>query len=321
MRSLRGGILAVGCAAFLTLPAGCAPAGRSATRADPRPAFADVAYGPAERQTLDFYQARGDRPAPVAAYFHGGAFVRGDKSEINVGLVAALQKSGIHFASINYRYVDGQDLLFPAPLLDGARAVQFLRSKARDWNIDRRRIACFGASAGGGISLWVGFHDDLADPQNADPVLRESSRIAAVGSLNGQATYDPIKIRELVGGRAWQHPSMYKLFGLRDADQALHPTAEQRRLYKESAAITWLSEDDPPVFLAYSETDGPLPPDAKPGDGIHHPAFGRMLKEQLDQLGIENVLINLNDDDSKDVNVIGELLAFLERRLGVEGAK
>ena len=321
LRWLRGGSLAVEGAMLLVLLSGCAPANHSPSPSDVRPTFADVAYGSAERHRLDFYQAPGDRPTPVVAYFHGGGFVSGDKEEINAGLVAALNKSGIHFASVNYRYVDGGDVRFPAPLVDGARAVQFLRTKARKWNIDPERIACFGGSAGAGISLWVGFHDDLADPQNADPVLRESSRIAAVGSLNGQPTYDPIVIRELVGGRAWQHPSMYKLFGLRDAEQALNPTPEQRRLYQESAAITWLTADDPPVFMAYDEPDGPLPDDAKPGDGIHHPAFGRMLKERMDELGIENVFINLDGGKVKDVNALGEMLEFFERRLGVEGAK
>lgn len=321
LRSLHGGSLAFEGAMLFVLLAGCAPANRPPSASDLRPAFADVAYGPAERHRLDFYRAPGDRPAPVVAYFHGGGFVSGDKEEINAGLVAALNKAGIHFASVNYRYVDGGELLFPAPLLDGARAVQFLRTKARRWNIDPERIACFGGSAGAGISLWVGFHDDLADPQNADPVLRESSRIAAVGSLNGQSTYDPIVIRELVGGRAWQHPSMFKLFGLRDAEQALNPTPEQRRLYRESAAITWLTADDPPVFMAYDEPDGPLPDDARPGDGIHHPAFGRLLKERMDQLGVENAFVNLDGGKVKDVNAIGEMLEFFERRLGVEGAK
>jgi len=44
---------------------------------------------------------------------------------------------------------------------DCARAIQFLRSKAARWNIDPKRIAATGGSAGAGISLWLGFHDDL----------------------------------------------------------------------------------------------------------------------------------------------------------------
>ncbi len=30
-----------------------------------------------------------------------------------------------------------------------------------------------------------------------------------------------------------------------------------------------------------------MPPDAKPGQGIHHINFGLKLKEQMDKLGIE----------------------------------
>ncbi|HET6883759.1 MAG TPA: alpha/beta hydrolase, partial [Pirellulales bacterium] len=218
------------------------------------PTHADVSYGPAARNVLDFYQATSEKPAPLLVHIHGGGFVGGDKRQgINPAMLRILKDSGVHFASINYRFVDGKDVIFPAPLLDGARAVQFLRTKASEWKIDAKRLACFGGSAGAGISLWIGFHDDLADPDNADPVLRQSSRISAVGSFGGQPTYDPIKIRELIGGRAWEHPSLFKVYGLKGADEALHPTPAVQRLYDESSAITWLTKDDPPVFMIYNE--------------------------------------------------------------------
>ena len=280
-----------------------------------QPTFADVRYGPAERNTLDFYQASGSRPAPVVVHIHGGGFVSGDKSEINAAMVDAFKNRGIHFASINYRYVNGKDVIFPAPQLDGARAVQFLRTKAREWRIDGSRIGCFGESAGAGISLWIAFHDDLADPDNADPVLRESSRIAAVGSIDGQPTYNPLKIRKLIGGRAWEHPSLFKNFGVRDAEEALNPSPAKLRLYDEGSAITWLTPDDPPVFMVYREADGPLRADAGPGQGIHHPNFGRMLEAPMNKLGIENVLINLDGGKVKDANEFGNMLTFFQRHL------
>lgn len=284
------------------------------------PTDADVSYGPAERNVLDFYAADGDQPAPLLVHIHGGGFVAGDKRlGLNPAMLQALKKSGVHFASINYRFVNGKDVIFPAPQLDGARAVQFLRTKSADWKIDKRRVACFGGSAGAGISMWIGFHDDLADPDNTDPVLRESTRIVAVGSFGGQPTYDPIKIRELIGGRAWEHPSIFKVYGLRDADEALHPTPEKQRLYDESSAITWLTKDDPPVFMVYNEPDGPLPADAKPGQGIHHPNFGRMLKERMDELGIENVFVNQADQKTKGGNAGQEMLEFFKKHLEVGG--
>lgn len=305
--------------------AGCATLASHALAQPPaktaiEPTHADVSYGPAERNVLDFYAAKGDKPAPLLVHIHGGGFVAGDKrQQINPGMVKALQASGIHFASINYRFVDGDKVIFPAPQMDGARAVQFLRTKADDWNIDSKRIACFGGSAGAGISMWIGFHPDLADPSSSDPVLRQSSRIVAVGSFGGQPTYDPIKIRELIGGRAWEHPSIFKVFGLHNADEALHPTPAQQKLYDESSAIYWLTKDDPPVYEVYNEPDGPLPADARPGQGIHHPNFGRMLKERMDDLGIECVFVNGNAGKNKVPNVGADMLDFFKRHFGMSG--
>mgnify|MGYP003149537926 CR=1 FL=1 len=135
--------------------------------------------------------------------------------------------------------------------------MQFLRSKAKEWNIDKKRVACYGGSAGAVISMWIGFHDDLAEPDSQAPVERESTRIQAIGTIGGQSTYDPIKIKALVGGRAWEHPSIFKAYGVTTAEEALNPTAEQQKRYNESSAITHLTKDDPALYMIYSEADGP----------------------------------------------------------------
>jgi acetyl esterase/lipase len=280
--------------------------------ADLKPTYADVPYGPAPRNVLDFYQAKSDRPAPLLINIHGGGFVAGDKSQFNKAMVRLMLDAGVNFATINYRFVNGEDVLFPSPQLDGARAVQFLRSKAKEWNIDPKRVACLGGSAGAGISMWIGFHDDLADPKSSDPVARQSSRIQAIGTFGGQGTYDLIKIKELIGGRAWEHPSLFKVYGLKSTEEALHPSAEMQRRYDEGSAITFLTKDDPPLFMIYNEADGPLPADAKPGQGIHHPNFGRQLKTKMDELGIENVFVN--GPDAKGRNPAAEMFAFFKKQ-------
>lgn len=285
------------------------------------PTYSDVAYGPAEQNVLDFYQAPSRKPAPLLIHIHGGGFVEGDKTDLSPATAQVLRYAGIHLASINYRFVNGKEVLFPAPQHDGARAVQFLRSKADDWNIDPERVAAYGGSAGAGIALWIGFHDDLADPDNADPVLRQSSRLSAIGTFGAQSTYDPIKIRALMGGRTWEHPSMFKMYGVKTGEQALHPTPALRRLYAEGSPITWLTKDDPPVFMVYEEPDGPLPANAKPGDGIHHPNFGRLLKKRMDELGIENVFINRDGGKNKSGDVLAQMFEFFKKHLGVYGRK
>jgi len=266
--------------------------GRKPSAPPVTPTHVDVHYGPHERQVLDFYQAKSTRPTPVIVYIHGGGFVAGDKRSVNPAMLQDSLDAGISFAAIHYRFVDGDKTIFPVPQHDGARAVQYIRSQAKEWNVDPARIACYGGSAGAGISMWIGFHDDLAQPDSPDPVARQSTRIRAVGTMGGQGTYDPVKIKQLIGGRAHEHPSLLKIYGLNSLDEALDPTPAIQKLYDEGAAITHLTKDDPPLYMMYNEPDIVPPADARPGQFIHHPNFGKQLKAKMDELGIENVFIN-----------------------------
>ena len=261
---------------------------RQAPRA---PTHADVKYGPHERNVLDFWKAESEQPTPVLVFIHGGGFVAGDKRGVVPEAVQACLSSKISFASINYRYTTQAP--YPAPMLDGVRAIQFLRSKSADWKIDSLRVGAFGGSAGAGISMWVGFHDDLAKKDSPDPIERESSRLTCVGSLGGQSSYDPLQIKEWLGGRAWEHPAFKPFYAIQSFDELQKP--EVRKLAFDASVINHLTKDDPPVFMLYDEPDEPLPPSTTPGTGIHHPKFGHILKEKMDSLGIEAVYRHAKD--------------------------
>lgn len=255
-----------------------------------QPDVSDARYGPHERNVLDLWKAKSDRPTPLVVFIHGGGFRSGDKSKLNPGLLDRCLESGISVASINYR-LSGQ-ATYPAPMVDGARAVQFLRSRAGEWNLDPTRFAATGGSAGAGISLWIGFHDDLADPRSDDPVARESTRLSSMAVFGAQSSYDPRVIKKIIGGRAHEHTALKPFYGLTDAEL---DSDRAHRLYEDASPINYVSADDPPVFLYYNEPKGPLPPDARPGEGIHHPNFGVLLKEKLEPLGIECVLRHADD--------------------------
>lgn len=248
----------------------------------PPPDIADVPYGPHERNVLDLWKAPGAGPRPLVIYIHGGGFRGGDKRTLPVALLKNLLGQGISVAAIHYRL--SQHAPYPAPMHDGARAVQFLRWRARDWNLDPKAFGATGGSAGAGISLWIGFHDDLAEPRSEDPVRRQSTRIQAVAVAAAQTTYDPREIARLIGDAAARHPALEPFYGLSGEELK---TEKAYRLFADASPITHLSKDDPPVLLLYFEPDKPLPPDAKPGDGIHHPRFGLFLKQHMDRLGIE----------------------------------
>jgi acetyl esterase/lipase len=112
---------------------------KNAQPSQPKPTLANVPYGKHERQVLDFYKAKSDTPTPVVFYIHGG-WVNGDKARVNG---AAYLAAGISMVAINYHYIaqaeaDGVQPPVKGSLHDAARALQFVRSKAAEWNIDQK---------------------------------------------------------------------------------------------------------------------------------------------------------------------------------------
>jgi len=246
------------------------------------PSHANVKYGPYDRNLLDVWLAEADEPTPVLVSIHGGAFRLGDKS-VSSAVLRDCLAAGISVVAITYRFSD--EAIAPAPFLDAARAIQFVRHMSQEWNLDPSRIAATGGSAGAGISLWLGFHEDLADPDNADPILRESTRLTCMAVNNGQTSYDPRFIRDLFPGTdTYQNSALAALFDvdLRELDNL---PQEKYQLFEEVSALPHLTKDDVPVLMTYdSDLETPI---SSRSIGIHHPRFGQALKKEMDALGIE----------------------------------
>ena len=276
------------------------------------PDIENVAYGPHERNVFDLWKAKSERPAPLVIFIHGGGFRAGDKRNLNPGLLDMCLERGWSVAAINYRF--SQHAPYPAPMRDSARAVQLLRSKAREWNLDPKKFAATGGSAGAGISLWLGFHDDLADRNSADPIERQSTRLSVMGVFGAQSSYDPRVIAQEIGEAAARHPALEPFYGLKGDELK---TERAFKIFADASAMTHLSKGDPPVWMFYSEAPGPLPADAKPGTGIHHPRFGTLLKEQMDRLHIECIVRHRNDySNDAQAQANREMVSFFARHLG-----
>jgi acetyl esterase/lipase len=199
-------------------------------------------------------------------------------------------------------------------MLDGARVVQFVRSKAKEWNIDPERIALTGGSAGAIIGLWIAYQDDMAQPDSEDPIERQSTRVSCVVPVAAPTNLDPDYIREQIGGNPIVHPSIYPLFGA--ANDAELKTKEKQALIKAASPMTHVSKDDPPTMLMYGSelSKTPLPANTDINTSIHHPQFGVLLKQKLDAAGVENDLLYVGDGRTK-VEQIAALQAFLQKHL------
>ena len=247
----------------------------------------NVAYGTHRMQVIYFWRAKSDKPTPLLVYIHGGGWQGGDRSVVRSMLLPALE-AGISVASVEYRTIKDStaDGLVPpvkGPMLDCARALQFCRSKAKEWNLDKTKVALSGGSAGACTSLWLAFHDEMADPNSPDPIARESTRVLCAAVSGAQTTLDPHQMRE------WTPNSKYgsHAFGIFwDAKKKISSfqmfyDARERLLpwIKEYSPYELVTRDDPPVGLYYSSPPN-LGHDEK--DPTHTANFGVKLKEHCD---------------------------------------
>ena len=255
------------------------------------PTLTNVPYGNDPKQVLDFWKAKSDQPTPLVFFIHGGAWKANDKDKVTG--VSNYLAAGISVVSINYRFVPaataaGVKPPVKWPLYDAARALQFVRSKAAEWNIDKTRIGASGGSAGACSSLWLAFHDDLADPKSSDPIARESTRLLCAGLVGAQTSLDPKQMKE------WTPNSVYggHAFGL-NGDKEKKLSSFQQFLDSRDEIMPWIKEyspielvtaDDPPVYIYYT-----VPPGLgkKQNDPTHTSNFGVKLQERMKATGVE----------------------------------
>ena len=253
------------------------------------PTRADVAYGPHAKQVLHFWQAKTEGPAPLIFFIHGGGWVAGHRLSTLGTFLEEVLAEGISVVSIEYRFVTealmaGVNPPVQWPMEDAARALQFVRSRAAEWNINKTRIAACGSSAGACTSLWLAFHDDLADATSSDPVARESTRLFCVAGHLAQTTLDPQQMRE------WTPNSRYggHAFGFMPdaADLTTRDTQFAQFLAARESLLPWIkryspyglvSGDDPPVYLFYRTSPAMGQADKDP---THSANFGVKLQER-----------------------------------------
>ena len=244
-----------------------------------QPTYKNISYGPHQDMTLNFWNFESESPVPLLVHIHGGGWIGGKKNET---ISPNELKKGYSFASIDYRLA-GTELL-PAAVHDAARAIQFLRTKAKEWNFNPARIAVIGGSAGAASSLWLAYHDDMADPKSDDPVLRQSSRVCGAVAMGGQTTLDPFLLEKKIGPACIQHAMIWKTVGAKSIEDLMENWGQYKDLSLQCSPMTHVSKDDPPVFLNYGK---PAPIPVIKGDGIHHAGFGRLLKEKCKKMGID----------------------------------
>ncbi|HEY8966553.1 MAG TPA: alpha/beta hydrolase [Candidatus Methylacidiphilales bacterium] len=190
-----------------------------------------------------------ESPRPLAIWIHGGGWRMGSKETWVNPLFLATR--GYVVASLQYRL--SQAATFPAQIEDCKAAVRFLRQNAAAYNLDPKRFAGVGESAGGylvsmlgvtaGKKVWDGPETSSVDDE-----------VQAVIDLFG-----PSDLTDITQGGGEEKPNTAPFFV--HHMMGCTPT-ERPDLYRLASPVTHISAKTPPFLILHGEGD-PLVPVAQ----------------------------------------------------------
>ena len=147
-------------------------------------------------------------------------------------------------------------------------------------------MSAWGGSAGAQLSMYLAFHDEMADSESEDRVARQSTRLTCVATSGGQATMDLEQWKDWVPGYKTLHRGLGDYFAEPEGDS-------HAKLIADVSAIDLLSKGDPPIYMSYRmRPNDPIPEGgAARGWQIHHVVFGEKLEEKAEGAGVETHLV------------------------------
>ena len=127
---------------------------------------------PEDIPVLYYYPATAPGVHSAVIVLPGGGYVREMMEKEGATEAKWLAARGV--AAFVLRYRLAPEYRYPAPMLDGTRAVRYVRSHAAEFGIDPARIGVWGFSAGGHLAGYLATAPIESDKKNPDPVERVS---------------------------------------------------------------------------------------------------------------------------------------------------
>ncbi len=209
---------------------------------------------------LDLYLPKERTEAtPAIIFIHGGAWKSGKRGDMKF-YCAKFAEEGYVTATVSYRLVD--EAPFPAAVHDVKCGVRWLRANAAKYQIDADRIAVSGNSAGGHLSMMIGYSDD-SSLEGKGGNSSVSSRVCAIVNFYGPT--------DLTTEYAREQSLVRNFLGGKTYDQAADT-------YRLASPLSHLTKDDPPTLIFQGTIDSLVPV-----------VQADMLADKLKELGIDYV--------------------------------
>ncbi len=177
---------------------------------------------------------------PGVILVHGGGWRSGYR-QMEWPMAQQLAARGYVTATAEYRL--STEALYPVGVHDLKAAIRWMRTNAAKYNIDPKRIAVYGCSAGGELAAFLGATGDMKKFEGSLGDLRQSSRVQAVVDIDGVLDFtDPAEsAKDTIpekpsAGKSW--------FGA--------AFKEKPELWREASPINYVNEKTPPILFVNS---------------------------------------------------------------------
>jgi len=193
----------------------------------------NVVYTPSgwpEEVKANVYRPEVNTPSPAVLLIHGGSWAENDNRYQMAGIARKLARRGYLVVNATYRLAPRWH--YPAPVEDLRKALEWMRDRAGELNIDPQRMAIYGYSAGGHLAELVGFN----------PVP------------------EGVTVRAIVAGAA-PHDLLL------DPDFPVVPVfmgtsfQENPEVYKEASPVNNVRPETPALFIYQGTRDKLVPPE------------------------------------------------------------
>jgi acetyl esterase/lipase len=185
--------------------------------------------------TADVYypkkKIKGNYPGVIL--IHGGGWRSGDKSQ-TAAMAIALANAGYVAVCVEYRL--SLEAQFPAAVYDIKSAIRWMRANSKKFNLDTKKIATLGMSAGGQLATLVGFTNFNKEYEDAIGNPKQSSAIQAVVNIDGTLSFHHPESQEGKATSSW-----------------LNGTYEENpKVWESASPLDQVSKQSPPIVFINS---------------------------------------------------------------------
>ena len=288
-----------------------------------------------ENQFLDYYAISFDEEQvatatrmelatrPAIVFFHGGAWILGDKTDVlnEQVIIDAAEMGGFHLISVGYRLVGpgpmGDNAVWPDQAHDANAAIRWIKQNAEMLGVDPDKLIIVGGSAGAHIASAVAMGPDvegLLGSDNTEPPT--STDVALAFLIFGAYDFNMIVNDglELIADETCELadlisvPALLLLFDCLPSINPFDPLDNCPQQSLDSAStVLHVDSTDPPSYLVHGRNDCVVP---------YQQTLG--LETALDDNSVTNTTIIVPGGEHDVMSLmldLDDMLSFIEDNL------